>query len=263
MTALCYATSTPLTAPVPVPETRLAGWPGVAAQLRRRGVQLDRSQGETLDQYENRMGTRLMALYRDSRETDCFEALYSFARPAVLHWIRGLLSRGLAHLDPTELLQDTFVNVYRYPSAFREDHAGSFRVWVRTIAGNIVRRASSPRARLSFQELPEGLQEPEDLSGNPAATAMEEEQEARLRRAWLLFLAHYSRAWEDLAQRDRRALHLVEVEGLSYQEAGRILQVGRSNMKMIVFRSRKRIARRMRLAMNAALFRPRRELGAA
>ena len=58
-------------------------------------------------------------------------------------------------------------------------------------------------------------------------------------------------------------VHLVEVEGLSYQEAGRILQVGRSNMKMIVFRSRKRIARRMRLAMNAALFRPLRELGAA
>ena len=67
----------------------------------------------------------------------------------------------------------------------------------------------------------------------------------------------------DLAQRDRRALHLVEVEGLSYQEAGRILQVGRSNMKMIVFRSRRRIAKRMRMAMNAALFRQRRELGAA
>jgi len=256
------ASATPIALPFE-PEGRLASWPAVSAELRRRGVALDRHPGESLDDYENRIGTRLMALYRDSRQTDCFEALYDFARPAVLHWIRSLLSRGLGHLDPSELLQDTFVNVYRYPTAFREDHAGSFRVWVRTIAGNIVRRASAPRTRFSFQELPEGLQEPEDSSGNPAATAMEEEQEERLRGAWMLFLAHYSRAWEDLAQRDRRALHLVEVEGLSYQEAGEILQVGRSNMKMIVFRSRKRIARRMRHAMNAALFRPSEEVGAA
>lgn len=260
MTVLSCAPS--ITVPIE-PETRLAGWPGVSAQLRRRGVALDRREGESPDEYENRIGTRLMALYRDSRESDCFEALYTFARPAVLHWIRSLLSRGLGHLDPTELLQDTFVNVYRYPAAFREDHAGSFRVWVRTIAGNIVRRASMPRTRFSFQELPEGLQEPEDTRGNPAMTAQNEEQEDRLRGAWLLFLAHYSRAWEDLAQRDRRALHLVEVEGLSYQEAGAILEVGRSNMKMIVFRSRKRIARRMRQAMNAALFRPSGEVGAA
>jgi predicted DNA-binding protein (UPF0251 family) len=48
-------------------------------------------------------------------------------------------------------------------------------------------------------------------------------------------------------------LHLVEVEGLSYQEAGDILGVGRSNMKMIVFRSRKRVARRMRQTMSQAL----------
>ena len=78
-----------------------------------------------------------------------------------------------------------------------------------------------------------------------------------LRGAWMLFLCHYARAWRDLSQRDRRTLHLVEVEGLSYDQAGSILQVGRSNMKMIVFRSRKRIVRRMRQAMNGAIFAPR------
>ena len=251
----------PATLPCPDPLERLQPWPHVLRELPGSG--LARRDGESVEEFENRVGTRLMAFYRDTRRSDCFEALYAFARPAVNHWIRGLLHRGLAHLDPAELLQDTFVNVYRYPGAFRADHAGSFRVWVRTIAGNIVRRASSSRSRLSFQELPEGLQEPVDRAESPAQLALRDEQERRLRVAWILFLSHYAEAWKDLAQRDRRTLHLVEVEGLSYRDAGSILRVGRSNMKMIVFRSRKRIARRMRQRMNASLFRPRRELGAA
>ena len=126
-----------------------------------------------------------------------------------------------------------------------------------------MRRASTTRTRLSFQELPEGLQEPEDRAESPAQLALRDEQERRLRVSWVLFLCHYARAWEELGQRDRRTLHLVEVESRSYREAGGILGVGRSNMKMIVFRSRRRIARRMRQRMNASLFRPRCELGAA
>lgn len=245
-------TSLDAEAPAQDPLARLHPWPAVHLALAARGGVLSRLPGEDAEEVENRLGTLLMALYRDERSGESFEALYHFARPALLQWIRGLLHRGLCHLDPAELLQDTFVNVFRYPNAFREEHGGSFRVWVRTIAGNIVRRAGATRSKLSFQELPEGLQEPEDTGEGPASRAEAEEQLRRLRGAWMLFLCHYARAWRELSQRDRRTLHLVEVEGLSYQEAGQILQVGRSNMKMIVFRSRKRIARRMRAAMAAA-----------
>ena len=66
---------------------------------------------------------------------------------------------------------------------------------------------------------------------------------------------YLARAWAELSQRDRRTLHLVEVEGLSYEEVGKLLSVGRSNLKMIVFRSRRRIARHMRLAMGRAVSR--------
>jgi RNA polymerase sigma factor (sigma-70 family) len=231
------------------PRTRLDAWPEVRAQLAERGVDLELQPSETLDAWENRIGTRLMALFRDTRSSEAFEALYCFARPALLQWIRSLLHRGLARLDPVELLQDTFINVFRYPGGFREDHRGSFRVWVRTIAGNIVRRASAPPSRFSFQELPEGLQEPQDLRENPLRHAAEDEQRDGLRTAWIIFLSHYANAWSELSERDRLALQLVEVKGLTYEEAGQILRVRRSNMKMIVFRSRKRIARRMRVAM--------------
>lgn len=231
------------------PRARLRSWPQVLADLEQAGVALERLPGESADATENRVGTGLMALYRDTRSDEAFEALYAFSRQGVLQWIQGLVRRARSPVDPHELLQDTFVNVYRYPSAFRSDHPGSFRVWVRTIAGNLVRRAGSPRRRLSFQELPEGLQEPEDTRGDPVALAATTEQEDLLRSAWILFLCHYRRAWSELSDRDRRALHLVEVEGLSYQEAAGLLGVGRSNMKMIVFRARVRIARRMRAAM--------------
>ncbi len=238
--------------PVPLLESRpLASWPDLQPLLENRGVTLERFAGETVDEHENRLGTSLMALYRDTRAPCAFEALYATSRRSVQTWIQGLLGRELAHLDPRELLQDTFVNVYRYPGAFREQHAGSFRVWVRTIAGNAVRRAGSARARLRLKETVEDLGELADRRG-PEEPIERGEELRRLRGAWFLILSHYLRAWNELSQRDRRTLHLVEVEGLSYEEAGRILGVGRSNLKMIVFRSRQRIARRMRLAMARA-----------
>lgn len=234
-----------------------ASWarPLLRELLRGRGTQAAPLPGESEELYQNRISTSLMALYRDTGQREAFEALYALAGGSVLRWIQTLLRKGQGALDPAELLQDTFVNVYRYPAGFRAEHDGSFRVWVRTIAGNLVRRQSGRggQRRLSFQELPEGFQEPEDGRENPLSQAVHDEEHERLRAAWVLFLCHYARAWEELGQRDRRTLHMVEVEGLSYQEAGDLLGVGRSNMKMIVFRSRKRVARHMRQAMNQAL----------
>jgi RNA polymerase sigma-70 factor (ECF subfamily) len=242
--------------PEPDPTARLAPWPAVVENLARRRVDVRRREGESLDSLENRLGTGLMALYRDTRGPECFEALYALSGSSVQQWIRTLLQGGIPALDPAELLQDTFVNVYRYPGAFRADHPGSFRVWVRTIAGNLIRRSRAGRRQDAFQELPDGAQEPADRRGTPADQVQDVDEWRRLGGAWTLFLLHYSRAWGELSQRDRRTLHLVEVEGLSYGEAGEILGVGRSNLKMIVFRARKRIVRRMRQAMNAGLFAP-------
>lgn len=207
---------------------------------------------EGCEEHENRVATALMARYRDTRESAAFEELYALSRESVLTWIKSLLGRELGHLDPCELLQDTFINVYRYPAAFRDDHPGSFRVWVRTIAGNVLRRAASQRGR----SLPLETDEPMELVDRrlgPVQEVDDGEATADLRRAWGLLLCLYAEAWKELSQRDRRTLHLVEVEGLSYQEAGAVLGVGRSNMKMIVFRSRRRIARRMREALNRSL----------
>ena len=93
------------------PRTRLAPWPAIVERLEQREVEVHRRDGETQDALENRVGTGLMALYRDTRTPESFEALYAFAQPAVQQWIRGLLHRGVAYLNPAELLQDPFVNL--------------------------------------------------------------------------------------------------------------------------------------------------------
>jgi DNA-directed RNA polymerase specialized sigma24 family protein len=60
-----------------------------------------------------------------------------------------------------------------------------------------------------------------------------------------LLLAAYSEAYAELSERDRRAMQLVEVEERTYRDACVLLGVGLSNMKMILFRARKRLCDRM------------------
>ena len=201
---------------------------------------------------DDRTATRLMAHFRDTGSDAAFEALYLAARQDVAIWIRSLLRQGPAHIDAVEILQDTFVNVYRYPSGFRDEHPASFRVWVRTIAGNLVRRARSRRGRELCVELPVGPHEPADQNPGPDRLADQDEQLGSLRASWMLFLKGYLEAWNTLAPRDRLALELVELERLPYPEAAARLGVRAANMKMIVFRSRKRLFARMRVALARA-----------
>mgnify|MGYP003632346147 FL=1 len=72
-------------------------------------------------------------------------------------------------------------------------------------------------------------------------------------RAYVLLLAHYHGAWEALALRDRHALELIEVEGLKQSEAAERMGIGKSAIKMVVFRARARVRARMAKAMGADL----------
>lgn len=209
-------------------------------RLRQRGVELEPSAGESVDEHAARLETELMLAFQESGSSDDFEALYDQARGPLLLWIGSLASGRRGGIEPVELLQDAFVNVYRYARSFRASGSRSFRVWSRTIAGNLVRRSRFERRR-SFQDMPEGLQEPTDRRPGPAMDLLEVEDRRLLERAWVLLLSRYAAAAAQLSTRDQRALHLVEVESLSYQDACAVLGVGLSNLKMILFRARRRI----------------------
>jgi RNA polymerase sigma-70 factor (ECF subfamily) len=220
--------------------------------LGRGGVALSSLPGESEGDLGDRIDTELMRLYRDTGSRDAFEELYRRSSQPVLDWLRWLLRERRLDLDCAELVQDTYVNVYRYANSFRPDRAASFRCWVRTIAANCVRRARRRRHALRLVSLGETDLDPLDPRGVPHLRAVEREETRSLREAWILFAAHYASAYRQLSHRDRLALELVEVDGLSYAEAGARLRVGSSNMKMIMLRARRRLAARMRAAMGGA-----------
>jgi RNA polymerase sigma factor (sigma-70 family) len=209
-------------------------------RLEARGVDLAVRHGERAEDFEARIETALMVAFRDGGAAEDFEALYEYARGNLIVWISSLAAGRRAGVEATDLLQDTFVNVFRYAAGFKDQGPRSFRVWSRTIAGNLVRRARYERNR-STHDLPEGLQEPTDRRAGPAQELTDGEDRHVVARAWMLLLARYAAAYEKLSARDQLALTLIEVEGRSYQEACRELRVGLSNLKMILFRARRRI----------------------
>ncbi len=194
-----------------------------------------------------------MVDYRDTRSPHCFEELYACSRSALLSWILHLCATRRLRVDPAELLQDTYVNVYRYAGGFSEADGASFHAWARAIAANVVRRASTRSRLLSLGSLPDGTQEPTDPRPGPDLALCTGEQDQALRRTWALLLLQYANAHQRLGPRDQLALDLIEVQGYTYGEAGRLLRVGRSNMKMIMFRARNRLRAHMGRALEAGL----------
>ncbi|MBK7645178.1 MAG: RNA polymerase sigma factor [Planctomycetes bacterium] len=227
----------------------------ILGRLRERGVSLSLLPGETRELGRARLETALMALFRDGREEAAFAALYEFAHAELASWVELLLSgagrmRGL--IDPAELVQDTLVNVYRYAESFRDEHARSFRVWTHTIATNLLRRSCIRRERTSLQALPEGVCEPRDPRGTPTEELVRGEDQRSVLAAWMIVLSQYAEAYEQLSPRDRQALDMIEVQGLSYAAACKRLSVGLSNMKMILFRARRRIRARIAERLESA-----------
>jgi len=235
----------------PDPVHPLAGHPAVRRRLVLRGVALAPGEGEDPEAFRARLETALMALFRDRGGEEDFAALYEVGSETVLRRVAARMRGPACGADPLELLQDTFVNVYRYAASFRDEHPASFRAWVNAISANVVRRYLGERARTSLQALPEHLQEPADRNAGPVASLSVAEERLRLGRAWTLLLLQYAAAWRELSPRDRLALHLIEVEGYSYSRACERLRVRMSNMKMIMFRARKRVRARMARAMAA------------
>jgi RNA polymerase sigma-70 factor (ECF subfamily) len=227
--------------------------PGARAALRELGVDPERQPGELSEEHQLRLETALMARFRDERSEGAFADLHAWCLPSVRRAVLGHLRQLPRGLEAAELVQDVFVNLFRYAASFRDERAASFRCWMGTIAANAVRRHLTGARRLSLELVSEEGGEPADQHAGPAQLALRGEEHRSLSLSWCLLLSHYAQAHAELAPRDRLALELVEVSGLSYTEACEHLGVGMSNMKMIMFRARRRLRARMQQAMAKAL----------
>lgn len=196
---------------------------------------------------EAAIATQLMDLYRRTGDREAFDCLVRWVAPQLAARIRSRL-RGLgARFDAQEILQDTIVNIYRYPDRFLASRPGAFAAWSSTIVDNAIRRQLRQRRQGPDVVLraPEVLQEQADHDVRDPSQAIEEREQCReVSAAFALLLQCYLTAFQTLGERERFVLQMVEIRGMRYAELAAVLAIRPEALKMIVFRARKRLFER-------------------
>ena len=194
------------------------------------------------------LSTRLMEAFRDTNGRRCFGLLYELNGQHLLIQVAGRLRRYASKVDPRDVLQEVFFNIYRYPHRFNSERDDAFRVWSAMIVRNTVLKhlrslSRGGRAEVPFEDLSD---QPEGRVKTPLTGAIEHESQDECTRVYLTYLHLYLRFFSMLSERERRALHMVEVEEKSYRDAAAELKIKLENLKMVIFRARRKIHRSMR-----------------
>ncbi|MBC8406011.1 MAG: RNA polymerase sigma factor [Planctomycetes bacterium] len=198
----------------------------------------------------DQLSTALMRVYRDSASNEAFGLLYELNNEGVMRLIFHHLRRSFYAVDAADVLQEVFFNIYRYPFKFKPDRPGAFRNWTHSIIRNTVLKHSRKAQRnhalslsVTDREMDENVpRELEDVSiANPLDATADREAHDDLVGAWSLYLHFYLHAYRCLTPREKRALYLVEADGLPYKEAAAELDVRVENLKMMIFRARRKI----------------------
>jgi len=194
------------------------------------------------------VSTRLMERFRVGRSRSCFGLLYELNAAHLLAQVASRLRRYASKADPFDVLQEVFFNVYRYPHRFNCAREDAFRVWSAMIVRNTVLKHLRSQGRGGRSEVPfEDLtDQPETYAKSPLTGVIERESSKECARVYLTYLQLYLEFFQMLSERERRALHLVEVEERSYRTAAGELEIKLENLKMVIFRARRKIHRSMR-----------------
>jgi RNA polymerase sigma-70 factor (ECF subfamily) len=196
----------------------------------------------------DQLATTLMDDYRRSRSREVFDELIEVTRGQLMARVRSrvrFLGKGV---DPEELLQDAVINIYRYPDRFDASRPGAFRAWSSTIVDNSVRRyLRNQRTGVDLAFVPVEMlaQEPDRGIADPAQRVAQQEISQQMAATFGVFLMVYLQAYESLSQRERFVLHMVEVNGMRYADLAEIMTIRPEALKMVVFRARQRIMKRI------------------
>ena len=151
--------------------------------------------------------------------------------------VERLLSRSVHNpADVADLCQEAFLSAYRALPAFRGE--SGFYTWIYRIAVNAAKRH---RAR---QRPLESLDGDEGTFGTDPAPSDDATPEALLASRQLA--RELDEAVESLADDQRRALLLREVDGLSYEEIADLLACPAGTVRSRIFRAREAVAARLR-----------------
>lgn len=196
----------------------------------------------------DRVSTRLMEAFRAHQSRAAFACLYELNAAHLYQQVSARLRRYRCRADALDVLQEVFFNVYRYPHRFDCAREDAFRVWTATIVRNTVLKHLRSLSRNGRGEVAlDELAEPSDASApEPVRDAIEGESSEECRRVYFNYLYLYLCFYQMLSEREQRAIQMVEVDGMSYREAARELRIKLENLKMVIFRARRKIHRSMR-----------------
>jgi RNA polymerase sigma-70 factor (ECF subfamily) len=217
------------------------------AELKRMHALID-DETRAPDSLRDSLSTRLMEVFKNRQSRVAFGLLYELNGRNLLAQVGSCLRRYGNRTDPRDVLQEVFFNVYRYPHRFNSEREDAFRVWSAMIVRNTVLKHLRSQGRNGHLEVPfEDLSDhPEEAGANPARGAMDAESRRECSRVYVTYLHLYLQFYSMLSERERTAIHLVEVEEWSYREAAEHLGIKLENLKMVIFRARRKIHRSMR-----------------
>jgi len=205
-----------------------------------------------IDPHRDMLCTRLMENYKSTGSGAAYSLLFEIVAKQFLTIISNRLRKHYFLLDPQDVLQEVFFNIYRYPYRFKAEKAESFRNWANTIIRNTILKFARDKCRESrCQSMDDEMESHEDpRQRSPLGEAIQEESALMCARAYVLYLMLYADQYNRLSLKERQALHLVEVEGKSYKEVSEILNIKLENLKMVIFRARNKIVRNLERAMS-------------
>lgn len=200
------------------------------------------------DLHVEQLACALLARFHERDEVEALSLLYELTHDRLVVLGRQVLFKlGLA-ADPEDLvaafLTKLFTDVRRPQAPVRHFLAFAYTS-MKNDALNQLRSAGRAQKRmLRFQE---GLAGPVD----PAQAADDREQDDVCQRLGLLLVALVSVCFHQLKERDRRALLLREVGGLSYEQVAAELELPAGQVGSVIRRARQRLARSLAEALAA------------
>jgi len=174
---------------------------------------------------------QLMLAFRSGDRTAFDQLFRRWAGPMLRYLVRMVRDAGTAE----DLLQETFLRVFRAQERYQPE--ARFSTWLYTIATNLaLNELRRPRRRAPHRSADEGESDEVHLvlEGNePRADDV-----IHARRA----SAELERELAALPERQRAALMLSAVEGLSYAEVAVSLETTEKSVKALVHRARAALA---------------------
>ncbi|MFH0946617.1 MAG: sigma-70 family RNA polymerase sigma factor [Planctomycetota bacterium] len=194
----------------------------------------------------------LMAVLQATRERDAFELLYLLNARVVHLYCKSRLRASTAplpFLDPADVVDETFMNVYLRCESFCVEKSTSFTGWVLVVAENIMRQDYRRRLHLRRQELPADDFIADHQPG-PQAQVLYHEVVETFEESWNLFVRLCAAGILNLPSRWRHALELRESESLSYREIGRRMDLSTGHVGMLIRRARLRVLRQVKRSLD-------------